>query len=67
LLAERGDLDGLHARADAGDQNAALRLADLLAERRDLDGLRDRIDAGDRHAARRLAGLLARQGRGGEA
>ena len=33
LLAERGDLDELRARADAGDRLAALRLADLLAER----------------------------------
>ena len=47
LLAERGDLDGLRARADAGDGYAALRLAELLAERGDLDGLRARADAGD--------------------
>ena len=47
LLAERGDLDGLRARADAGDGDAAVRLADLLAERGDLDGLRARADAGD--------------------
>src|SRR5450759_3493222 len=32
LLAERGDLDGLRARANAGDRGAAGRLADLLAE-----------------------------------
>ena len=37
LLAGRGDLDGLRARADAGDRYAARRLADLLAERGDLD------------------------------
>ena len=30
LLAERGDLDGLRARADAGDRDAASQLADLL-------------------------------------
>ena len=51
LLAERGDLDGLRARADAGDGDAASRLAGLLAERGDLDGaiqiLRARADAGD--------------------
>ena len=47
LLAKRGDLDGLRARADAGDGAAASRLAELLAERGDLDGLRDRADAGD--------------------
>ena len=46
LLAERGDLDGLRARADAGDWDAAGRLArlqaELLAGRGDLDGLRAR-------------------------
>ena len=62
LLAERGDLDGLRARADAGDEYAARRLADLLAERGDLDGLRARADAGDGRAARRLAELLAERG-----
>ena len=67
LLAERGDLDGLRARADAGDGHAAERLAELLAERGDLDGLRARADAGDRDAAGRLADLLIKQGRGEEA
>ena len=62
LLAERGDLDGLRARADAGDGDAARRLAGLLAERGDLDGLRARADAGDGDAARRLAELLAERG-----
>jgi hypothetical protein len=33
LLAQRGDLDGLRARADAGDGHAAIRLADLLVGR----------------------------------
>ena len=47
LLAARGDLDELRARADAGDQFAASRLADLLAERGDLDELRARAEAGD--------------------
>ena len=51
LLADRGDLDGLRARADAGDGHAAARLADLLADRGDLDGLRARADAGDVTAA----------------
>ncbi len=51
LLAEHGDLDGLRARADAGDEDAAERLADLLADRGDLDGLRARADAGDGYAA----------------
>ena len=62
LLAERGDLDGLRARADAGDGDAAWQLAELLAERGDLDGLRARADAGDGAAARRLAELLAERG-----
>ena len=63
LLAERGDLDELRDRADAGDRFAASRLADLLTER-DLDELRDRADAGDRFAAMRLADLLAERGPG---
>jgi hypothetical protein len=46
LLAERGDLDGLRARADAGDgpaaQRAAWLLADLLARRGDLDVCRSK-------------------------
>ena len=32
LLAERGDLDGLRARTDAGDRDAASRLAGLLVK-----------------------------------
>ena len=49
--------------ADAGDEDAAGRLAELLAERGDLDGeLRARADAGDGHAAWRLAELLAERG-----
>ena len=51
LLAERGDLDELRTRADAGDVFAAGRLAELLAERGDLDELRTRADAGDGPAA----------------
>ena len=66
MLARRGDLDGLRARADAGDLAAARRLADLLAERGDLDGaeqiLRGPADAGDLVAARELANMLARRG-----
>ena len=50
--AARGDLDGLLARADAGDGYAAERLAGLLIWRGDLDEaeqlLRARADAGDR-------------------
>ena len=52
--------------ADAGNENAAKRLAKLLTERGDIDGaaqiLRARADAGDEDAADRLAGLLAWQG-----
>ena len=62
LLAERGDLDGLRALADADQWIAAELLADLLAERGDLDGLRARADAGDWVATGRLAGLLAERG-----
>ena len=56
----------LRARADAGDRDAAERLAELLAERGDLDEaiqiLRARADAGDENAAEQLAGLLAGRG-----
>ena len=70
LLSGWGDLDEaeqiLRARADAGDEWAARRLAELLAQRGDLDGveqiLRARADAGDESAARRLAELLAQRG-----
>ena len=63
VLAHCGDLDGLRARADAGNGDAAELLANLLADRGDLDGavqiLRARADAGDRAAADQLACLLA--------
>jgi hypothetical protein len=62
LLAARGDVGGLTARADVGERSAARRLAELLAERGDADGLRARADTGDRYAARRLAELLAERG-----
>ena len=45
--------------ADAGDGNAAMRLAVQLYNRGDLDELRDRAGAGDVAAARWLAVLLA--------
>ena len=61
LLAERGDLDELRARADAGDGTPPS-LAGLLAERGDLDELRARADAGDELAAAELAELLAERG-----
>ena len=59
---QRGDIDGLRARADTGDRFAAERLAELLAERGDIDGLRARADTGDGFAAERLAELLAERG-----
>ena len=66
LLVERGDLDGLRARADAGDEYVTRELADLLAECGDLDEaeqiLRGLADAGDEYAAVALAGLLAERG-----
>ena len=40
------DLDGLRARADAGDYAAAELLTGLLADRGDLDALRARTDVG---------------------
>jgi hypothetical protein len=48
--------------ADAGDEYAAYRLADLLAARGDLDGLRARADAGHGASALLLADLLAERG-----
>ena len=48
--------------ADADDEHAARRLADLLANRGDLDELKARADTGDRYAASRLADLLANRG-----
>ena len=58
LLARRGDLDELCARADAGDEHATMK----LAERGDLARLRARADAGDWDASTRLAWLLAERG-----
>ena len=48
--------------ADAGDEHAAERLADLLYDRGDLNQLRARADAGDGQAAYRLADLLYDRG-----
>ena len=51
LLVERGDLDGVRTRADAGDEYVTRELADLLAECGDLDEaeqiLRGLADAGE--------------------
>jgi hypothetical protein len=57
LLAERGDAEGLRARADTGEWAAAIHLAALLAERGDADGLRARAAADDYAAADLLAYL----------
>ncbi len=40
LLVDAGDLDLLHAVADAGEWRAAARLADVLVGRGDVAGLR---------------------------
>jgi transcriptional regulator with XRE-family HTH domain len=48
--------------ADAGDENAARRRADLLGDRGDLDALARLADAGDRNAVRRRADLLYANG-----
>ncbi|MBR8742281.1 NACHT domain-containing protein [Nocardiopsis sp. MG754419] len=61
LLAERGDLEELSARSDAGDWWSADRLASLLAEKGDLSALAERAERGDWWSAQRLApALLAR-------
>jgi hypothetical protein len=66
--AENGKLDGLRARADAGDWDAARRLAELLAKRGDLDGLRARADVGDGDTVvGPMADLLMNTGRSEEA
>ena len=62
LLARRGDLDELQARADARDWFAAEQLAELLAKSRDLNGLQARVDIGDSYATLRLARLLIEHG-----
>jgi poly(3-hydroxybutyrate) depolymerase len=67
LLSGSGGLDeaeqALRARAGAGDERAARRLAELLAQRGDLDQaeqiLRARAGTGDETAVSRLAELLA--------
>jgi hypothetical protein len=70
-LAGCGDLDGLRARADAGDEYATSELATVLAGRGDLDELEKLANAGDEEAARRLTNVLTevliKQGRGDEA
>jgi thioredoxin-like negative regulator of GroEL len=58
LRRERGDLDGLGARADAGDGQ----LVRLRRERGDLDGLRARVNAGDGNAVGQLVWLLRERG-----
>ncbi len=71
LLYHFGHLDGLRARADAGDWRAARMLAELLARSGDLDRLQARVNVGDPFADRELeqllTGLLIKQGRSDEA
>lgn len=55
--------DQLRARADAGDEHAARRLAAMLDERGHLNELRSRHRAGDRYAGLRLAKAYRRRGR----
>ena len=64
ILAERGDLDRLRARAESGDFCAGNRLDQLLVERRDVNGLRARAEAGagSDEAAWGLADILAERG-----
>jgi hypothetical protein len=59
LLAERGDIGELRARAEAGDWDADQKLLGLLAARSDIDGLRARAETGNRQAVSRLVELLA--------
>jgi hypothetical protein len=58
LLFDRGDRGALTARADAGDQEAAERLAQLL-RCEDYVALVARVEAGDKYAAKELAALHA--------
>ena len=75
LLTKRGDPDGaeqiLRSRVNAGDEDAAVRLAGLLADRRHLDEaeqiLRAQANVGDWRAGGPLADLLIKQGRSEEA
>jgi hypothetical protein len=66
-LEDRGDLDGLRARADTGNESAEMSLARLLAERGDLDGLLALAPTGNLVIAWRLPDLMTEQGRGEEA
>jgi hypothetical protein len=60
-LAERGDTEGLRARADTGDWSAGDRLAKVLAERGDTESLRAEVLRGNDCAARRLLDVLTTQ------
>ncbi|RFS85979.1 tetratricopeptide repeat protein [Actinomadura spongiicola] len=59
-------LDHLRAGADAGDSQAARRLAKALAQQGEVAELRQRADAGDKDAAWRFADLLVRTGQQAE-
>ena len=57
LLARRGELDELRARADAGDPYAAAGAGRPAGRARDLEELRTRADTDDQYAAKELARL----------
>ena len=67
LLVQRGDLEELRTRTEAGDPYAADGLADLLAKRGELDGLWDNVISGNGRAAQLAADLLAQRGTGDDA
>jgi hypothetical protein len=71
LMARQGDIDGLRALADVGDEAAKRRLARLLADRGEFDEaaqiLRALADAGNKDAAAERAWLLIEQNRISEA
>ncbi|MEU7874430.1 hypothetical protein [Dactylosporangium sp. NPDC049140] len=71
LLRDRGDIDGLRARADRGDGYAAAHAVALLSGRGDVDGvvavLRRQVELDNGHAALQLADLLIRRGARAEA
>jgi hypothetical protein len=62
LLAKRGDIDELRARANAGDDDAAYQVACLLADQNKLDELRAWADGGNASAREVLAHLLIEHG-----
>ncbi|MEU8252193.1 hypothetical protein [Nonomuraea sp. NPDC048916] len=62
LLAERGQVEELHALANAGNQHAAAQLAELLGGRGEVEEVRALVNAGHSDGAWVLARLLAERG-----